>query len=157
MKRFLRFSFLTFLLALPCFAKDLHISIPKRTKPTPVQKLNRDGVKQIEKHNYGEAKKLFYKAYLLDPNDPFTLNNLGYIAELESERTVEAEGRIENIKELSGVAAEFESRFPDGGLSEFFGIGAFWFRLAFLIALIPGGVPGFTLYLFLWIVIPGPR
>ena len=70
-------------LALPGFGKDLRISIPKRTKPTPVQKLNRDGVKQIEKHNYGEAKKLFYKAYLLDPNDPFTLNNLGYIAELE--------------------------------------------------------------------------
>ncbi|HMC30904.1 MAG TPA: hypothetical protein VKL99_08705, partial [Candidatus Angelobacter sp.] len=69
--------------ALPGFGKDLRISIPKRTKPTPVQKLNRDGVKQIEKHNYGEAKKLFYKAYLLDPNDPFTLNNLGYIAELE--------------------------------------------------------------------------
>jgi phage shock protein C len=41
-----------------------------------------------------------------------------------------------------------------GGLSEFFGISAFWFRLAFLIALIPGGVPGFTLYLFLWVVIP---
>ena len=30
-----------------------------------------------------------------------------------------------------------------GGLAEFFGISAFWFRLAFLIALIPGGVPGF--------------
>jgi len=44
-----------------------------------------------------------------------------------------------------------------GGLSEFFGISAFWFRLAFLIALIPGGVPGFTLYLFLWFVIPGQR
>jgi DNA helicase II / ATP-dependent DNA helicase PcrA len=43
----------------------------------------------------------------------------GYIAELESERTVEAEGRIENIKELSGVAAEFEARLPDGGLSDF--------------------------------------
>src|SRR5437763_7920203 len=43
----------------------------------------------------------------------------GYIAELESERTVEAEGRIENIKELSGVAAEFEGRFPDGGLADF--------------------------------------
>jgi phage shock protein C len=41
-----------------------------------------------------------------------------------------------------------------GGLAEFFGVSAFWFRLAFLIALIPGGVPGFTLYLFLWIVIP---
>ncbi len=41
-----------------------------------------------------------------------------------------------------------------GGLSDFFGISAFWFRLAFLIALIPGGVPGFLLYVILWIVIP---
>ncbi len=31
------------------------------------------------------AKKLFYKAYLLDPNDPFTLNNLGYMAELDGD------------------------------------------------------------------------
>lgn len=41
-----------------------------------------------------------------------------------------------------------------GGLGEFFGISAFWFRLAFLIALIPGGVPGILLYLLLWIIIP---
>ncbi|MCI0521673.1 MAG: PspC domain-containing protein [Chloroflexi bacterium] len=41
-----------------------------------------------------------------------------------------------------------------GGLSEFFGISAFWFRLAFLIALIPGGVPGILLYLLLWLIIP---
>ena len=41
-----------------------------------------------------------------------------------------------------------------GGLAEFFGISSFWFRLAFLIALIPGGVPGFSLYMFLWLVIP---
>ncbi|PYY14927.1 MAG: hypothetical protein DMG61_08420, partial [Acidobacteria bacterium] len=58
--------------------KSLRISIPKRTKPTPVQTLNRDGVKAVEKHDYAKAKKLFYKAYLLDPDDPFTLNNLGY-------------------------------------------------------------------------------
>ena len=54
MKRFSRFSLLPLMilfLALPGFGKDLRISIPKRTKPTPVQKLNRDGVKQIEKHN----------------------------------------------------------------------------------------------------------
>lgn len=42
-----------------------------------------------------------------------------------------------------------------GGLGEFFGISAFWFRLAFLIALIPGGVPGFLLYFLMWIIIPG--
>ena len=41
-----------------------------------------------------------------------------------------------------------------GGLAEFFGVSAFWFRLAFLIALIPGGVPGFTLYALMWLIIP---
>jgi phage shock protein PspC (stress-responsive transcriptional regulator) len=41
-----------------------------------------------------------------------------------------------------------------GGLADFFGIDAFWFRLAFLIAFLPGGVPGLTLYLLLWLIIP---
>jgi phage shock protein C len=41
-----------------------------------------------------------------------------------------------------------------GGLAEFFGISAFWFRLAFLVAFIPGGVPGLALYLLLWLIIP---
>ena len=43
----------------------------------------------------------------------------GYLLELEAERTVEAEGRIENLRELGGVAAEFEQRSPDGALAEF--------------------------------------
>jgi phage shock protein C len=41
-----------------------------------------------------------------------------------------------------------------GGLAQFFGISPFWFRLAFLIALIPGGVPGILAYVILWIIIP---
>lgn len=41
-----------------------------------------------------------------------------------------------------------------GGLAEFFGISAFWFRLAFLIALLPGGVPGIGAYLLFWIIVP---
>jgi len=41
-----------------------------------------------------------------------------------------------------------------GGLAEFFGINAIWFRLAFLIALIPGGVPGLLAYLLLWLIVP---
>jgi phage shock protein C len=41
-----------------------------------------------------------------------------------------------------------------GGLEEFFGLSAFWFRLAFLIALIPGGVPGLGVYLLAWLLIP---
>ena len=41
-----------------------------------------------------------------------------------------------------------------GGLGEFFGISAIWFRLAFLLALLPGGVPGVLLYLIMWIIVP---
>jgi phage shock protein C len=41
-----------------------------------------------------------------------------------------------------------------GGLGEFFGISSLWFRIAFLIALIPGGVPGLLLYAIMWIVVP---
>ncbi len=61
------------------------IKIPRRSELTPVQRLNRDGVKAIEKHEYKSAESLFYKAYLYDPADPFTLNNLGYVSELEGE------------------------------------------------------------------------
>jgi DNA helicase-2/ATP-dependent DNA helicase PcrA len=43
----------------------------------------------------------------------------GYLNELEGERTVEAEGRIENIRELQSVATEFEGRDPDVGLADF--------------------------------------
>jgi phage shock protein C len=42
-----------------------------------------------------------------------------------------------------------------GGLGEFFGINPIWFRLAFIIAAISGGVPGIGLYLVLWLIIPG--
>ena len=41
-----------------------------------------------------------------------------------------------------------------GGLAEFVGISAFWFRLLFLILLLPGGVPGLLPYVLLWIIIP---
>jgi len=65
--------------------KTVHVKLPKHTKPTPVQKLNRDGVQALEKHQYERARRLIYQAFLLDPNDPFTLNNLGYLAELEGD------------------------------------------------------------------------
>ncbi len=41
-----------------------------------------------------------------------------------------------------------------GGLAEFTGISAFWFRLLFLILALPGGVPGLLPYFLLWNVIP---
>src|ERR1041385_2156945 len=64
-------------------AQQVRIPLPKKSKFTPVQQLNRDGVAALKKHDLGKAKRLFYKAYLIDPNDPFTLNNLGYVSELE--------------------------------------------------------------------------
>ena len=41
-----------------------------------------------------------------------------------------------------------------GGLAEFFGISAFWFRLAFLIALVPGGIPCILVYLLMVMIVP---
>lgn len=41
-----------------------------------------------------------------------------------------------------------------GGLAEFFGMSTFWFRLAFLVALIPGGVPGILVYLIMMMIVP---
>jgi len=40
-----------------------------------------------------------------------------------------------------------------GGLAEFYGVSSFWFRLLFLILLIPGGLPGLLPYILLWIII----
>ncbi len=40
------------------------------------------GVEAARKHQVEKAQALFFKAYLYDPTDPFTLNNLGYAAEL---------------------------------------------------------------------------
>jgi Flp pilus assembly protein TadD len=77
--------------ALLCFglshleAQDLKISIPKHSQLTPVQRLNREGVEAVRKQQYQRAEAIFYKAYLYDPSDPFTLNNLGYIAELQGQ------------------------------------------------------------------------
>jgi len=53
--------------------------------------------------------------------------------------------RSKNDRIIAGVC---------GGLGEFFGISAFWFRLALFIAFIPGGVPGVLLYLIAMVVIP---
>lgn len=41
-----------------------------------------------------------------------------------------------------------------GGLAAWTGISSIWFRLFFLLAAIPGGIPGITLYLLLWLVMP---
>ncbi|HSY63915.1 MAG TPA: tetratricopeptide repeat protein [Terriglobales bacterium] len=79
-------------------AKDIKVTIPKRSHLTPVQRLNREGVDAVEKHNYEKAETLFYQAYLFDPADPFTLYNLGYVSELK--------GQLERAQKLYGLASE---------------------------------------------------
>jgi tetratricopeptide (TPR) repeat protein len=61
------------------------ITIPLHGRLSLVQRLNRDGVQLVNKHQFDKAEALFLKAYLYDPGDPFTLNNLGYIAELQGQ------------------------------------------------------------------------
>jgi DNA helicase-2/ATP-dependent DNA helicase PcrA len=47
------------------------------------------------------------------------LDQTGYMAALEAERTIEAQGRIENLQELVGVAQEYQSSSTEPSLSHF--------------------------------------
>jgi Flp pilus assembly protein TadD len=60
--------------------------------------LNKEGVEAIHKRMYDKAGNLFFKAYLLDPDDPFTLNNLGYISELQ--------GQVERAQSFYTLASQ---------------------------------------------------
>ena len=79
-------------------AQDIRLTFPMRSELTPVQHLNREGVNAVRKHRYEKAEALFYKAYLYDPADPFTLNNLGYISELQ--------GNLDHAKKFYALASE---------------------------------------------------
>jgi DNA helicase-2/ATP-dependent DNA helicase PcrA len=48
-----------------------------------------------------------------------TLERSGYLEALEAERTIEAEGRIENLQELIGVAREYQENAEEPSLSHF--------------------------------------
>jgi DNA helicase-2/ATP-dependent DNA helicase PcrA len=48
-----------------------------------------------------------------------TLERSGYLAALEAERTIEAQGRIENLQELVGVAREYQETAEEPSLSHF--------------------------------------
>jgi len=48
-----------------------------------------------------------------------TITASGYLAELEADRSIESQGRIENLEELVGVAATFGRDDPDAGVAGF--------------------------------------
>ncbi len=80
------------------WAGDIRVTFPKRSHLTPVQRLNREGVNAIRKQQYEKAEAIFYKAYLYDSTDPFTLNNLGYISELQ--------GKLGRAQKFYALASE---------------------------------------------------
>jgi Flp pilus assembly protein TadD len=82
----------------PASAGNLKITLPKRSMLTPVQRLNREGVEAIRKRQFEKAETLFYKAYLYDPDDPFTLYDLGYVSELH--------GQLDRAQRFYSLAAE---------------------------------------------------
>ena len=48
------------------------------------------------------------------------LNEVGYLEALRAERTIEAEGRLENLEELVGVGREYDATAEEGGSVEEF-------------------------------------
>jgi DNA helicase-2/ATP-dependent DNA helicase PcrA len=48
-----------------------------------------------------------------------TLERSGYVEALEAERTIEAQGRLENLQELVGVAREYQENAEEPSLSHF--------------------------------------
>lgn len=81
------------------WSRDGHtLMIPLRSELSPVQRLNREGVELIKHRDYDKAQAVFYKAYLYDPADPFTLNNLGYISEIQ--------GQLDRAQKFYALAAE---------------------------------------------------
>ena len=51
-----------------------------------VAEMNLRGVSAVNRNDLRAANVNFRKAYALDPNNAFTLNNIGYVAELEGDR-----------------------------------------------------------------------
>ncbi len=89
------------------WARDtVTITIPRRSEMTPVQRFNREGVEAVKKHDYDKAEALFLKAYLYDPADPFTLNNLGYISELQGQ--VDRANRFYRLASEQGCTADID-------------------------------------------------
>ena len=50
------------------------------------------------------------------------LEDTGYLAELEADGSIEAEGRLENLQELVGVCREFDEALESGGVTGLAGI-----------------------------------
>jgi len=69
-----------------------------------VAELNLRGVSAVNRNDLHSADADFRKAYALDPGNAFTLNNIGYVAELEGDRET-AEFFYEQARRAGGANA----------------------------------------------------
>ncbi len=72
--------------------------------PEQVAELNLRGVSAVNRNDLHTADADFRKAYALDPGNAFTLNNIGYVAELEGDRET-AEFFYEQARQAGGADA----------------------------------------------------
>ena len=69
-----------------------------------VAELNLRGVSAVNRNDLRTANADFRKAYELDPNNAFTLNNIGYVAEIEGDRET-AQFFYERARQAGGANA----------------------------------------------------
>ena len=68
-------------------AKKVQAALKKEdTLEAKIARLNQRGVSALNRNDRAEARKYFVQAYKLAPDDAFTLNNMGYVAELNGDR-----------------------------------------------------------------------
>jgi Flp pilus assembly protein TadD len=74
----------------------------EQDRPEQVAELNLRGVSAVNRNDLRTADADFRKAYSLDPGNAFTLNNIGYVAELEGDRET-AEFFYEQARQAGGA------------------------------------------------------
>ena len=91
------FLLVLILAAAPAQAADLRIKISKRTKATPVQQLNQEGVKELARNDTALSQARILPCLPYRSRRTFYLNNLGYVAEIE--------GQLERAQKFYDLAA----------------------------------------------------
>ena len=69
-----------------------------------VAELNLRGVSAVNRNDLRSANVDFRKAYSLNPNDAFTLNNIGFVAEMEGDRET-AQFFYDRARQMGGATA----------------------------------------------------
>ncbi|HUB76780.1 MAG TPA: UvrD-helicase domain-containing protein, partial [Solirubrobacteraceae bacterium] len=90
-------------------------------RPASVHGLGRAAITALERFmgTMGELRALAGGGAPIAEVMDETLRRSGYLEALEVERTFEAQGRIENLEELVGVAREFDASAEERGLDAF--------------------------------------